>query len=74
MPKQIRKTRGTSSKTIAQDYQRRASSERKAGGSCEIDTRFPSVSIKLGDGSEFYFQEWRADEFLTETKTTMRDA
>ena len=73
MPKKIRKTRGASSKAIAQDYRKRASSEREAGGSCEIDNSLPSVSIKLSDGSEFYFQEWRADKFLTEAKTTMRD-
>lgn len=73
MKKTRRKTPGSSAEEIARDYIARAESERRAGGSCSVDTGLPSVSISHSDGSEFYFQEHRADEILDEARTTMRD-
>ena len=68
-----RKPQGTPSQEIARNYIERAASERSEGGTCDIDTRVPSVFIRLCDGSEFYFQESHADEILDTAKQTMRD-
>lgn len=48
---------------IAQ-YTERAEAERQAGGSIEIDAMLPSISVKLSDGSEYFFQEHEADDIL----------
>ena len=51
---------------LAQDYVARANAERAGGGSIKIDERFPTVAIVLSDGSEYYFQDWQADDLLAE--------
>lgn len=50
--------------SLAKQYGKRAEAERDAGGSIEIDTMLPSISIKLSDGTDYFFQEWEADELL----------
>lgn len=49
---------------IAYKMERRAEAERDAGGTIEIDPVLPSIAVKLSDGSEYFFQEWEADEIL----------
>jgi len=49
---------------LAKQYTKRAAAERDAGGSVEIDTMLPTISIKLSDGTDYFFQEWEADEML----------
>jgi hypothetical protein len=49
---------------IVAQLEKRAAAEREAGGSIEIEPGLPSISITLSDGSEYFFQEWEADELL----------
>ncbi len=49
---------------LAKQYEKRAAAEREAGGSIEIDTGLPTVAITLSDGTDYFFQEWEADELL----------
>ncbi len=53
-------------KRIRQDIQRRAQAEREAGGSIEICSILPTVSIELSDGGEYFFQEHDATRILSE--------
>ncbi len=51
---------------LVTQLEQRADAEKKAGGTIEINTRLPSVAITLSDGSEYFFQEWEADELLND--------
>jgi len=52
--------------SLVKQYKDRAKAERKAGGYCKINNRLPSVAVKLSDGSEYFFQEWEAEDLLDE--------
>lgn len=49
---------------LVNQYERRADAERRAGGSIEIDYRLPYIAIEMSDGSEYFFQEYEADNLL----------
>lgn len=54
------------SSSIVRDMEKRADAEREAGGSVEINTRIPTISVTLSDGSEYFFQEDEASDLLDE--------
>lgn len=53
---------------MADDYKRSAASARKAGGSVRIDRTYGTVEVRMPNGEERFFDDWQADEFLTEMK------
>lgn len=68
---QANEATGVSAADLADDYRRRAKSERDAGGSIEIDMELPMVSIRRSDGAEYFREDWQADELLDEAKRTI---
>lgn len=52
--------------SLVRQYEKRAKSERAAGGVCKINSRLPSVAVELSDGSEYFFQGEEAEELLAE--------
>ena len=50
---------------LVKQYEERADSERAAGGEIEIDRIAGTVSIKMSDESEYFFQDHEADELLS---------
>lgn len=60
-------------KQLAKQLKFRAQEEREAGGRIEINHGLPFVSIKLSDGTEYYWQESQADENLDEAKKDMKE-
>jgi len=56
---------------LVRQYEERAAAERESGGSVEIETTLPSISVRLSDGSEYFFQEWEADEILEKIPTNI---
>lgn len=61
------------SKQLAEQFKKRARDERSAGGKISIDRGLPSISIKLPDGAEYYWQEHQAEANLDEVKKDMKE-
>lgn len=51
---------------LLKQYQDRAAAERKAGGSIDIDSSLPFISVVLSDESDYAFQEHEAQKLLDE--------
>lgn len=51
---------------MVKDYEKRAEYERRHGGYVNIDTRYSTIEVVLSDGSEYFFQDWEADDLLDE--------
>ena len=51
---------------MVKDYEKRAEYERRDGGYVNIDTRYSTIEVVLSDGSEYFFQDWEADDLLDE--------
>lgn len=45
-------------------YRARYDAEVQAGGRIQINRGLPEVAITMSDGSEYYFQDWQADDLL----------
>ena len=51
---------------LVKDFEKRAENERRAGGMVDIDYRLPTVAVELSDGSEYFFQEYEAQDLIDE--------
>jgi len=52
--------------SMVRDYKKRASSEIKGGGSIDINSRIPTISITMSNGEKYFFQEHEAQKLLDE--------
>lgn len=51
---------------ISKDYEERAKAEREAGGSVEVNERFPYIGLTMSDGSEYFMQGEEAEKLIDE--------
>lgn len=65
--------RGLTTEELARQYQERHDAEVEAGGAIEIDSSIPTVFIRMSDGTEYWYQEWQADNLLKEAESDAGD-
>ena len=51
---------------LVKQYEKRAENERRGGGMIDINYRLPTVAVELSDGSEYFFQEYEAQDLIDE--------
>jgi len=49
---------------LVDQFEKRANTEREAGGKIDIDPTLPTVAITMSNGEEYLFKEWEAEELL----------
>lgn len=59
---------------LVEQYERRAAAEREDGGSCCVNERLPTVTVKLANGEEYFFQGDEAQRLIDEVPDNMRAA